>query len=760
MLATQIEVSDGTLSIINVGIKFFEQDDISVSLDQSDLPLVLGVDYVWSAGTTITFLPSANIPGGLVPNGIEVIIRRDTKNDAMYNLLDGGAPFSRLTLDENYKQLLYLTQEFSEGLGLDGLRNNLNMNGYKILNVGNPVTPQDAATKWYVDDISEYTLRLPEKVAPLPSAVTRANKVLGFNGAGQPIATLPVSGSGTELALDLADGVTTGKGDMLVAHNLMALGSVPTTVGAHLLRVADAVLDFGADPTGTTDSTGALLAFFTYCLGTGGAGHIPAGTYLVLPGVLDFTPSVWADRPFPHISTAGYAAVTFKAYADVAAPMLRINNGTAASAQYRLWRGGSLGGITFRDDFAGSGVTTRHGLSIYGFTGTTFGYMRGISSQGDFIHFERKMFGGTNPDPYNVSFCTFLGIESSGAIGYGVNNNNSVGLTHNTFKFIRVVDGVGGVRGLGVTSSYQYISLGNLTGTAFDVIFDTLTGGRTSIEYVEIDNCRTAYDITAISGLEIKYSRIVHRYQTGPNTNPEYWPVVSYNISKTGAVVTSLSIVGFHRTEAGGPLAAVGTFVNFNNSVNVRGVDILLDISDNGGLGILDTQLVVALNRSSLDVAVSNRGKRIASTVSVVGASLRGSVGALIGRTGFAGITAKVILPTTLFDSGGSYNASTGEFKAPYAGVFRFNIQLTTTLPIGTRVRLGLSRVSPAAYLAGAVSYAVTATQQSYYTSGVVTLAAGEAVFVCAEQNSPVDVPLTGSIDANIENTWSIVALH
>jgi hypothetical protein len=52
MLATQIEVSDGTLSTINVGIEFFEQADISVSLDQS-APLVLGVDYQWSAATTI-----------------------------------------------------------------------------------------------------------------------------------------------------------------------------------------------------------------------------------------------------------------------------------------------------------------------------------------------------------------------------------------------------------------------------------------------------------------------------------------------------------------------------------------------------------------------------------------------------------------------------------------------------------------------------------------------------------------------------------
>lgn len=144
MLATQIEVSDGTLNIINVGIEFFEQDDMTVSLDQAD-PLVLGVDYVWSAATTIQFLPTVGVPGGLVPLGVEVVVRRHTKNDEMYNVYDGGSPFNRISLDENFEQLLRLSQEFAEGLGLDGLQNNLDMNGYRIVNLGDAIDPTDAA---------------------------------------------------------------------------------------------------------------------------------------------------------------------------------------------------------------------------------------------------------------------------------------------------------------------------------------------------------------------------------------------------------------------------------------------------------------------------------------------------------------------------------------------------------------------------------------------------------------------------------------
>lgn len=247
MLATQSEVSDGTLSIINVGIQFFKQADISVSLDQSDLPLVLGVDYVWSAATTITFLDSVLVPGGFVPNGVEVFLRRDTKNDEMYNILDGGAPFSRLTLDENYKQLLYLTQEFSEGLGLDGLRNNLNMNGYRVVSVGNPVAGTDAANKDYIDGSIASTIRSPgEALTPLASAAERAGKLLGFDSFGMPVATLPGSGSAVELALDLLNSADPAKGAALVARfgggTLSDLFSTSSTLGLSLFSGAGRVI--------------------------------------------------------------------------------------------------------------------------------------------------------------------------------------------------------------------------------------------------------------------------------------------------------------------------------------------------------------------------------------------------------------------------------------------------------------------------------------------------------------------------------------
>lgn len=150
MLATQTEVSDGTLVAVQVGISFFNQTDISVALNR-EATLTPGIDYVWSTGTTISFLSTPATYGGIIPFGVEVLIRRDTKNDRMYNIYDGGAPFSRTTLDENFDQLLRLSQEFSEGLGLDGLRSNLDMNGFRITRLGNAELPSDAINKGQVD---------------------------------------------------------------------------------------------------------------------------------------------------------------------------------------------------------------------------------------------------------------------------------------------------------------------------------------------------------------------------------------------------------------------------------------------------------------------------------------------------------------------------------------------------------------------------------------------------------------------------------
>lgn len=146
MYSVQIAVSDGTLTRISLSIEYFDKDDITLYRNLDTTPLVLGTDWQWDGNTAINLLTS--IP---VPDGDYITVRRNTNIDRAFNIYDGGAAFSRDTLDENFKQMIYLAQEFTEGNGLTGLYFPLDMHGFQIKNLGAPTDPKDAVTKQYVD---------------------------------------------------------------------------------------------------------------------------------------------------------------------------------------------------------------------------------------------------------------------------------------------------------------------------------------------------------------------------------------------------------------------------------------------------------------------------------------------------------------------------------------------------------------------------------------------------------------------------------
>lgn len=104
----------------------------------------------------------------------------------------------------------------------------------------------------------------------LPSAVARANKLLGFNSAGAPIIVAPASGSAADLALDLAS--SSGAGFIGWLRN--ATGAVLTTLSRWLGWQTPSVLDFMTDAERTDvmagtcllDVSAAVQAAVTHCL--------------------------------------------------------------------------------------------------------------------------------------------------------------------------------------------------------------------------------------------------------------------------------------------------------------------------------------------------------------------------------------------------------------------------------------------------------------------------------------------------------------
>ncbi len=156
------------------------------------------------------------------------------------------------------------------------MQRDLDMNGNKILNAdidGSSIT-------------NDRAIRVPAgegAVPPLPSLEERKGKILTFDpNTGLPIVVAPQSGSAVDVLNQLISSAD-GEGDALVTVKQPYTGSVTRSQHSKNIELLS-VNDFGADPTGVSDSTAAIQAMAT---ATNGYVKFPKGNYrfsdIVLP---------------------------------------------------------------------------------------------------------------------------------------------------------------------------------------------------------------------------------------------------------------------------------------------------------------------------------------------------------------------------------------------------------------------------------------------------------------------------------------------
>lgn len=349
--STQRAVSDGTLQDLLLEIKYIDKEDVNVFID--DVPQVVEVDYEWISNILIRFTSP-------VPLDAEVLLQRATKLDNVLNIFTLGAVFDDPTMDENFRQMLYIAQEAREGSTLEEIFTNLNMHGYRVQNLGAGTEPGDAINyQQYMDDALGAGGARVAAEAARDAAVVARDGAQGFASAASASASTATTQAG--IATTKA-----GEADTARAAAQGFATSASTSAATATTKAGEASTAQSAAEAAKLLAEAAAAASNANLLPVGGIHQYP--TRVVIPAGFGAADGILVSRAtFPDL-WALIQAGTFPSVSDatwLADPLERGKYSTGdGSTTFRLpdYNGvqvGSIGSLFFRGSASAAGSAFR-----------------------------------------------------------------------------------------------------------------------------------------------------------------------------------------------------------------------------------------------------------------------------------------------------------------------------------------------------------------------------------------------------------------